>query len=112
MDPVGAVKYNAAMHGSRSPYRPKVLNLEGWSTWQELRLEIVVCMERIYRRQRAEHVVGGLMTIESEASLARSRSLVVLTEPVTDLFLTTDNVDRYRYRGSQRGIGTRLPTAK
>ena len=51
-----------------------VLNQQRWTTRQELRLAIVVWIERKYHRQRAQDTLGGLTPIEIEAKL---------TEPLT-----------------------------
>lgn len=51
-----------------------VLNQQRWTTRQELRLAIVVWIERKYHRQRAQDTLGGLTPIEFEAKL---------TEPLT-----------------------------
>ena len=51
-----------------------VLNQQRWATRQELRLAIVVWIERKYHRQRAQDTLGGLTPIEFEEKL---------TEPLT-----------------------------
>ena len=51
-----------------------VLNQQRWATRQDLRLAIVVWIERKYHRQRAQDALGGLTPIEFEAKL---------TEPLT-----------------------------
>ena len=51
-----------------------VLNQQRWATRQDLRLAIVVWIERKYHRQRAQDTLGGLTSIEFEAKL---------TEPLT-----------------------------
>ncbi|MDQ1084559.1 hypothetical protein [Microbacterium proteolyticum] len=47
---------------------------ERWGTRQELRLTIVVCIERKYHRQRAQDTLHGLTPIAF---------LATLTEPLT-----------------------------
>ena len=51
-----------------------MLNQQRWATRQELRLAIVVWIQRKYHRQRAQDTLGGLTPIEFEAKL---------TEPLT-----------------------------
>lgn len=41
-----------------------VLNQQRWATRQDLRLAIVVWIERKYHRQRAQDALGGLTPIE------------------------------------------------
>ena len=52
-----------------------VLNQQRWTTRQELRLAIVVWIERKYHRQRAQAALGGLTPIEFEAKLAEPLTL-------------------------------------
>ena len=52
-----------------------VLNQQRWTTRQELRLAIVVWIERKYHRQRAQDTLGGLTPIEFEAKLAEPLTL-------------------------------------
>jgi transposase InsO family protein len=52
-----------------------VLNQQRWTTRQELRLAIVVWIERKYHRQRAQDSLGGLTPIEFEAKLAEPLTL-------------------------------------
>jgi putative transposase len=52
-----------------------VLNQQRWTSRQELRLAIVVWIERKYHRQRAQDTLGGLTPIEFEAKLAEPLTL-------------------------------------
>ena len=52
-----------------------VLNQQRWTTRQELRLAIVVWIERKYHRQRAQDTLGGLTPIEFEAKLTAPLTL-------------------------------------
>ena len=70
----GNVWNNAAMESFWSLLQTNVLNQQRWATRQELRLAIVVWIERKYHRQRAQDTLGGLTPIEFEAKL---------TEPLT-----------------------------
>ena len=74
MGRVGAAGDNAAMESFWSLLQTNVLNQQRWATRQELRLAIVVWIERKYHRQRAQDALGGLTPIEFEAKL---------TEPLT-----------------------------
>ena len=74
MGRVGAAGDNAAMESFWSLLQTNVLNQQRWTTRQELRLAIVVWIERKYHRQRAQDALGGLTPIEFEAKL---------TEPLT-----------------------------
>ena len=74
MGQVGSVGDNAAMESFWSLLQTNALNQQRWATRQELRLAIVVWIERKYHRQRAQDTLGGLTPIEFEAKL---------TEPLT-----------------------------
>lgn len=52
-----------------------VLNQQRWTTRQDLRLAIVVWIERKYHRQRAQDSLGGLTPIEFESKLAEPLTL-------------------------------------
>ncbi|WP_422120177.1 IS3 family transposase [Microbacterium ginsengiterrae] len=69
MGRVGAAGDNAAMESFWSLVQTNVLNQQRWATRQELRLAIVVWIERKYHRQRAQDALGGLTPIEFEAKL-------------------------------------------
>ena len=74
MGRVGAAGDNAAMESFWSLLQTNVLNQQRWGSRQDLRLAIVVWIERKYHRQRAQDTLGGLTPIEFEAKL---------TEPLT-----------------------------
>ncbi|WP_374761134.1 transposase [Nesterenkonia flava] len=74
MGRVGAAGDNAAMESFWSLLQTNVLNQQRWTRRQELRLAILVWIERKYHRQRAQDTLGGLTPIEFEAKL---------TEPLT-----------------------------
>lgn len=66
MGRVGAAGDNAAMESFWSLLQTNVLNQRRWATRQELRLAIVVWIERKYHRQRPQDSQGGLTPIEYE----------------------------------------------
>ncbi|TSD62301.1 DDE-type integrase/transposase/recombinase, partial [Aeromicrobium piscarium] len=66
MGRVGAAGDNAAMESFWSLLQTNVLNQRRWATRQELRLAIVVWIERKYHRQRPQDSLGGLTPIEYE----------------------------------------------
>lgn len=59
MGRVGAAGDNAAMESFWSLLQTNVLNQQRWATRHELRLAIVVWIERKYHRQRAQDTLGG-----------------------------------------------------
>ncbi len=71
MGRVGAAGDNAAMESFWSLLQTNVLNQQRWATRQDLRLAIVVWIERKYHRQRAQNALGGLTPIEFEAKLTQ-----------------------------------------
>ncbi len=75
MGRVGAAGDNAAMESFWSLLQTNVLNQQRWASRNELRLAIVVWIERKYHRQRAQDTLGGLTPIEFEAKLAQSRHI-------------------------------------
>ena len=75
MGRVGAAGDNAAMESFWSLLQTNVLNQQRWATRQELRLAIVVWIERKYHRQRAQDTLGGLTPIEFETKLAEPLTL-------------------------------------
>src|SRR5690606_11323845 len=75
MGRVGAAGDNAAMESFWSFLQANVLNRQRWTTRQELRLAIVVWIERKYHRQRAQDTLGGLTPIEFESKLAEPLTL-------------------------------------
>lgn len=66
MGRVGAAGDNAAMESFWSLLQTNVLNQRRWATRQDLRLAIVVWIERKYHRQRPQDSLGGLTPIEYE----------------------------------------------
>ncbi len=68
MGRVGAAGDNAAMESFWSLLQTNVLNQQRWTTRQELRLAIVVWIERKYHRQRAQDTLGGLTRSSSKRS--------------------------------------------
>ena len=66
MGRVGAAGDNAAMESFWSLLQTNVLNQRRWATRQQLRLAIVVWIERKYHRQRPQDSLGGLTPIEYE----------------------------------------------
>ncbi|SNT00347.1 hypothetical protein SAMN06309944_1729 [Micrococcales bacterium KH10] len=74
MGRAGPAGDNAAMESLWSLLQTNVLNQQRSATRHELRLAIVVWIERKYHRQRAQDTLDGLTPIELEAKL---------TEPLT-----------------------------
>ena len=70
MGRVGAAGDNAAMESFWSLLQTNVFNQQRWSTRQELRLAIVVWIERKYHRQRAQDALGGLTPNEPKTPSA------------------------------------------
>lgn len=68
MGRVASAGDNAAMESFWSLLQTNVLNQRRWATRQELRLAIVVWIERKYHRQRPQDALGGLTPIEYEAT--------------------------------------------
>jgi putative transposase len=66
---------NGAMESFWALLHKNVLNRRSWLTRQELRLAIVVWIERKYHRQRPQDGLGGLTPIEFEAKLALAANL-------------------------------------
>ena len=66
MGRVGAAGDNAAMESFWSLLQTNVLNQRRWATRQQLRLAIVLWIERKYHRQRPQDSLGGLTPIEYE----------------------------------------------
>ena len=66
MGRVGAARDNAAMESFWSLLQTNVLNQRRWATRQQLRLAIVLWIERKYHRQRPQDSLCGLTPIEYE----------------------------------------------
>lgn len=69
MGRVGAAGDNAAMESFWSLLQTNVVDQQRWTTLQNLRLAIVVWIERRYHPQRAQVALGGSTPIEFEAKL-------------------------------------------
>jgi putative transposase len=67
MGRVGACADNAAMESFFALLQKNVLNRQRWSSREELRLAIVVWIERTYHRRRRQRGLGKLTPIEFEA---------------------------------------------
>ena len=66
MGRVGACADNAAMESFFSLLQKNVLNRQRWQTREELRLAIVVWVEKTYHRRRRQDGLGRLTPIEFE----------------------------------------------
>jgi putative transposase len=66
MGRVGACADNAAMESFFSLLQQNVLNRRRWATREQLRLAIVVWIERTYHRRRRQAALGRLTPIEYE----------------------------------------------
>jgi transposase InsO family protein len=66
MGRVGACADNAAMESFFSLLQKNVLNRQRWQTRDELRLAIVVWIERTYHRRRRQDALGRMTPIEFE----------------------------------------------
>jgi transposase InsO family protein len=76
MGRVASAGDNAAMESFWSLLQTNVLNQQRWRTRQELRLAIVVWIEKKYHRQRGQDALGGLTPIEFEATITQTKALV------------------------------------
>lgn len=70
MGRVGACADNAAMESFFALLQKNVLNRQRWATRKELRLAIVIWIERTYHRRRRQRGLGRLTPIEFEAVYA------------------------------------------
>ena len=96
---------NAARESFWSLLQNNVLNQRSWPTRQDLRLAIVVWIERKYHRQRPQDGLGGLTPIEFEAKLTPTADLAAQTETVTNLCirpLRSDASRSHHQRGSSQ----------
>ena len=66
MGRVASAGDNAAMESFFALLQKNVLNRKQWATREELRLEIVVWIERTYHRRRRQRGLGKLTPIEFE----------------------------------------------
>ena len=69
MGRVGACADNAAMESFFSLLQKNVLNRKTWLTREELRLEIVIWIEKTYHRRRRQDRLGRLTPIEFETMI-------------------------------------------
>jgi len=76
MGRVASAGDNAAMESFWSLLQTNVLNQQRWRTRQDLRLAIVVWIEKKYHRQRGQDALGGLTPIEYEATITQTKALV------------------------------------
>ena len=66
MGRVGAAGDNAAMESFFALLQKNVLDRRRWATRQELRLAIVIWIERTYHRRRRQAALGRLTPVEYE----------------------------------------------
>lgn len=66
MGRVGACGDNAAMESFFALLQKNVLDRQRWSTREQLRLAIVIWIERTYHRKRRQRRLGKLTPIEFE----------------------------------------------
>ena len=66
MGRVGACADNAAMESFFSLLQKNVLDRRHWQTREQLRLAIVVWIEKTYHRRRRQDALGRLTPIEFE----------------------------------------------
>jgi len=66
MGRVGACGDNAAMESFFALVQKNVLNKRRWATREQLRLELVIWIEKTYHRRRRQRVLGRLTPIEFE----------------------------------------------
>ena len=82
MGRVGAWADNAAMESFFSLLQKNVLNRRRWTTRDQLRLAIVIWIERTYHRRRRQDALGRLTPIEFDSHPSSSRhSSTPLTPP-------------------------------
>jgi transposase InsO family protein len=72
MGRVGAAGDNAAMESFFSLLQKNVLNQQTWATRDELRIAIVIWIERTYHRRRRQTRLGRLTPVEFEAIINTS----------------------------------------
>ena len=69
MGRVGACADNAAMEPFFSLLQKNALNRRRWATRRDLRLAVVVWIEKTYHRRRRQDALGRLTPIEDETLL-------------------------------------------
>ena len=82
MGRVGACGDNAAMESFFALLQKNVLDRQRWATREQLRLAIVIWIEKTYHRRRRQHAFGRMTPIEFETlrfSQRIGRSAVVRT---------------------------------
>jgi putative transposase len=75
MGRVGAAGDNAAMESFFSLLQKNVLNRQTWTTRDELRLAIIIWIERTYHGRRRQDSLGRLTPIEFETIMTTTASL-------------------------------------
>ena len=75
MGRVGAAGDNAAMESFFSLLQKNVLNRQTWTTRDELRLAIIIWIERTYHRRRRQDSLGRLTPIEFETIMTTTANL-------------------------------------
>jgi transposase InsO family protein len=75
MGRVASAGDNAAMESFFSLLQLNVLNRQTWTTREELRLEIVIWIERTYNRRRRQRRLGRLTPVEFELALRNESEL-------------------------------------
>jgi putative transposase len=75
MGRVASAGDNAAMESFFSLLQTNVLNRQSWTTRDELRLEIVIWIERTYNRRHRQRGLGRLTPVEFELALRNSGEL-------------------------------------
>ena len=66
MGRVGSSSDNAAMESFFSLFQKNVLNTRRWNTREELRLAIVIWIEKKYNRHRRQRALGKLTPVDFE----------------------------------------------
>ena len=82
MGRVASAGDNAAMESFFSLLQLNVLNRHTWSTREELRLEIVIWIERTYNRRRRQRGLGRLTPVEFELALNTSSGSAAIGSPI------------------------------
>ncbi len=75
MGRVASAGDNAAMESFFSLLQLNVLNRQSWITREELRLQIVIWIERTYNRRRRQRRLGRLTPVEFELALDNTSEL-------------------------------------
>jgi transposase InsO family protein len=75
MGRVASAGDNAAMESFFSLLQLNVLNQQTWATREDLRLAMVIWIERTYNRRRRQRGLGRLTPVEFELALHNSSEL-------------------------------------